>query len=43
MGQRIQVGKSLESAVTNKGMSVGDYRLEITQRDFVRNKKNRKF
>ena len=25
--------------MTDKGMSVGDYRLEITQRDFVRNQK----
>ncbi|KAL4597016.1 hypothetical protein ACB092_12G205500 [Castanea dentata] len=34
MGQRIPIGKSLQSAVTvNEDMSVGDYRLEATDRD----------
>ncbi|KAF3951382.1 hypothetical protein CMV_022960 [Castanea mollissima] len=36
MGQRIPIGKSLQSAVTvNEDMSVGDYRLEATNRDWV--------
>nr|POF04733.1 g-type lectin s-receptor-like serine/threonine-protein kinase [Quercus suber] len=35
MGQRIPTGKSLQSAVTDEDMSVGDYRLEVTDRDAV--------
>ncbi|XP_030941622.1 G-type lectin S-receptor-like serine/threonine-protein kinase At5g35370 [Quercus lobata] len=35
MGQRIPIGKSLQSAVTDEDMSVGDYRLEVTDRDVV--------
>ncbi|KAK4573668.1 hypothetical protein RGQ29_031568 [Quercus rubra] len=36
MGQRIPVGKSLQSVVTvDEDMSVGDYRLEVTDRDVV--------
>ncbi|XP_050252447.1 G-type lectin S-receptor-like serine/threonine-protein kinase At5g35370 isoform X2 [Quercus robur] len=36
MGQRIPIGKSLQSAVTaDEDMSVGDYRLEVTDSDVV--------
>nr|POE48594.1 g-type lectin s-receptor-like serine/threonine-protein kinase [Quercus suber] len=35
MGQRIPIGKSLQSAVTDEDMSVGDYQLEVTDRDVV--------
>ncbi|XP_050257755.1 G-type lectin S-receptor-like serine/threonine-protein kinase At5g35370 isoform X2 [Quercus robur] len=35
MGQRIPIGKSLQSAVTYEDMSVGDYRLEVTDTDVV--------
>ncbi|KAK9992995.1 hypothetical protein SO802_022698 [Lithocarpus litseifolius] len=35
MGQRIPIGKSLQSVVTDEDMSVGDYRLEVTDRDVV--------
>ncbi|XP_050252458.1 G-type lectin S-receptor-like serine/threonine-protein kinase At5g35370 [Quercus robur] len=36
MGQKIPVGKSLQSVVTvDEDMSVGDYRLEVTDRDVV--------
>ncbi|KAM4106300.1 hypothetical protein ACB094_04G056000 [Castanea mollissima] len=35
MGQSIPIGKSLQSAVTYEDMSVGDYRLEVTDRDMV--------
>ncbi|KAL4597015.1 hypothetical protein ACB092_12G205400 [Castanea dentata] len=35
MGQRIPVGKSLQSAVTEEDMSAGDYRLEVTDGDVV--------
>ncbi|XP_075650408.1 G-type lectin S-receptor-like serine/threonine-protein kinase At5g35370 [Castanea sativa] len=35
-GQRIPIGKSLQSVVTvDEDMSVGDYRLEVTDRDVV--------
>nr|POE44593.1 g-type lectin s-receptor-like serine/threonine-protein kinase [Quercus suber] len=34
MGQRIPIGKSLQSAV-DEDMSAGDYRLEVTDRDAV--------
>ncbi|KAK7845818.1 g-type lectin s-receptor-like serine/threonine-protein kinase [Quercus suber] len=33
VGQRIPIGKSLQSAVSYDDMSVGDYRLEVTDRD----------
>ncbi|KAK9992999.1 hypothetical protein SO802_022702 [Lithocarpus litseifolius] len=35
MEQRIPIGKSLQSTVTDEDMSVGDYRLEVTDRDVV--------
>ncbi|XP_030940027.1 G-type lectin S-receptor-like serine/threonine-protein kinase At5g35370 [Quercus lobata] len=35
MGRRIPIGKSLQSAVSYDDMSVGDYRLEVTDRDMV--------
>uniref|UniRef100_A0A2N9GP94 Receptor-like serine/threonine-protein kinase n=1 Tax=Fagus sylvatica TaxID=28930 RepID=A0A2N9GP94_FAGSY len=35
VGQRIPVGKSLESSVSEDDMSLGDYRLEVTDRDVV--------
>ncbi|KAM3683660.1 hypothetical protein ACB094_12G163300 [Castanea mollissima] len=35
MGQRIPIGKSLQSAVTDEDMSEGDYRLEVTDSDVV--------
>ncbi|KAM3731457.1 hypothetical protein ACB098_12G164800 [Castanea mollissima] len=35
MGQRIPVGKSLQSAVTEEDMSAGDYLLEVTDGDVV--------
>ena len=36
MGQRIPIGKSLQSAVKfEEDMSEGDYRLEVTDRDVV--------
>nr|POF21010.1 g-type lectin s-receptor-like serine/threonine-protein kinase [Quercus suber] len=35
MGQRIPIGKSLQSAVIDEDMSVGDYQLEVTDRDVV--------
>ncbi|XP_075650401.1 G-type lectin S-receptor-like serine/threonine-protein kinase At5g35370 [Castanea sativa] len=35
MGQRIPVGKSLQSAATEEDMSAGDYRLEVTDGDVV--------
>uniref|UniRef100_A0A2N9G7U0 Protein kinase domain-containing protein n=1 Tax=Fagus sylvatica TaxID=28930 RepID=A0A2N9G7U0_FAGSY len=35
MGQHISAGKSLESSVTDEDLSVGDYRLEVTDMDVV--------
>uniref|UniRef100_A0A2N9I7X6 Receptor-like serine/threonine-protein kinase n=1 Tax=Fagus sylvatica TaxID=28930 RepID=A0A2N9I7X6_FAGSY len=35
VGQRIPVGKSLESSVSEDDMSLGYYRLEVTDRDVV--------
>jgi hypothetical protein len=35
MGQHISAVKSLESSVTDEDLSVGDYRLEVTDMDVV--------
>jgi hypothetical protein len=35
MGQHISAGKSMESSVTDEDLSVGDYRLEVTDMDVV--------